>query len=67
MSEKRLQRPRTAKKVKEICTLPNSFESFFNSYFDAFFEQIRAQDEAKARALAAQPKAEIIPFPKARR
>lgn len=36
--------------------------------FDAIFEYIieRDEDEVKARALAARPKAEIIPFPKAR-
>lgn len=34
--------------------------------FDAIFEYVRERDEAKARALAARPKAEIIPFHKAR-
>ncbi len=34
--------------------------------FDAIFEYVHERDKAKARALAARPKAEIIPFPKAR-
>ncbi len=34
--------------------------------FDAIFEYVRERDEAAERAHRALPKAEIIPFPKAR-
>lgn len=79
MSEKRQRRPATKRgpkpsnpKASTATLAPESTEgqsvvgAELERIFDAIFEYVSARDEAKARTLAARPKAQIIPFSKAR-
>lgn len=79
MSEKRIRRPAlgggpkssnpkasSAALAPEVAEVQSTVAAELARHFDALFEYVRERDEAKARALAARPKAQIIPFPKAR-
>jgi hypothetical protein len=74
MSEKRTRRPAdTGRKTNnprrlapEAASGSDTPLSEWERRFEAIFEYVRERDAAEAREREARPKAEIIPFPKAR-
>jgi hypothetical protein len=74
MSEKRTRRPATTgrKPNNQRQAAPDAAGgsdtplSAWESRFEAIFEYVRKRDAAAEREREARPKAEIIPFPKAR-
>jgi len=79
MSEKRIRRPATKcgpkpsnQKASTALLAPEPVEgqsavgAELERVFESIFEYVRERDEAKERARAARPRAQIILFPKAR-